>query len=102
MKIKVVYQLKIAAKPREKQEKKNILKNLYSLFEGRERLLYAFENKIFPIKVEGSDFSDKVSYHSNLKVLTPKQILQKLSIALAQVKASNTSENLLNEIRQLI
>ena len=37
-----------------------------------------------------------------LKVLTPKQMLQRLRIALAQVKAGNTSENLLNEIRQNI
>ena len=29
-------------------------------------------------------------------------MLQRLAIALAQVKAGNTSENLLNEIRQII
>ena len=44
----------------------------------------------------------KVSDHSNIKILSPKQMLQKLPIALAQVKAGNTSENLLNEIRQII
>ena len=37
-----------------------------------------------------------------LKILTPKQILQRLPIALVQVKAGNTSENLLNKIRQII
>ena len=37
-----------------------------------------------------------------LKTLTPKQILQRLLIAFAQVKASNTSKNLLNEIEQII
>ena len=31
-----------------------------------------------------------------LKILTPKQLLQRLTIALAQVKAGNNSENLLN------
>ena len=36
------------------------------------------------------------------KILTPKQILQRLPIALAQVKASNNSESLLNEIRQIV
>ena len=35
-------------------------------------------------------------------MLTPKQMLQRLLTALAQVKAGNTSENLLNEIRQII
>ena len=33
-----------------KQVKKDILKNLYVLFESRERVLDAFESKIFPIK----------------------------------------------------
>ena len=36
------------------------------------------------------------------KILTPKQMLQRLPIALAQVKAGNNSENLLNEIIQII
>ena len=36
------------------------------------------------------------------KILTPKQMLQRLPIALAQVKAGNKSENLLNQIRQII
>ena len=37
-----------------------------------------------------------------LKILTPKQMLQRLPIVLAQVKAGNNSENLLNEIRQIV
>ena len=37
-----------------------------------------------------------------MKILSPKQKLQKLPIVLAQVKAGNTSENLLNKIRQII
>ena len=37
-----------------------------------------------------------------IKILTPKQMLQRLPIALAQVKSGNASENLLNEIRQII
>ena len=37
-----------------------------------------------------------------LEILTPKQLLQRLPIAPAQVKAANNSENLLNEIRQMV
>ena len=37
-----------------------------------------------------------------LKILTPKQMLQRLPIALPQVKAGNKSESLLNEIRQIV
>ena len=39
---------------------------------------------------------------TGLKILTPKQMLQRLPIALAQVKAGNNSENLLNEIKQIV
>ena len=34
-----------------------------------------------------------------LKILTPKHLLQRLPIALAQVNAGNNSENLLNKVR---
>ena len=48
----------------------------------------------------------KAAYDSKdgkgFKILNLKQILQRLPIALAQVKVGNTSENLLNEIRQVI
>ena len=37
-----------------------------------------------------------------LKILTPKQMLQRLPIALGQVKAGNNSESLLNKIRQIV
>ena len=37
-----------------------------------------------------------------LKILTPTQMLQRLPIALAQVKVGNNSQNLLNEIRLII
>ena len=39
---------------------------------------------------------------TGLKILTLKQMLQRLPIALAQVKAANNSESLLNEIRQIV
>ena len=37
---------------------------------------------------------------TGLKILTPQQILQRLPIALAQIKAGKNTESLLNEIRQ--
>ena len=37
-----------------------------------------------------------------LKILTPNQMIKKLPIALAQIKAGNNSEYLLNEIRQIV
>ena len=38
---------------------------------------------------------------TGLKMLTPKQMFQRLSIALPQIKAGNNSKTLLNEIRKL-
>ena len=49
-----------------------------------------------------SEAKSKATKGTRLKILTPKQMLQRLSIALAQVKAGNNSESLLNEIRQII
>ena len=44
----------------------------------------------------------KTKHGEGLKILTSKQILQRLPIALAQVKSGNNSENILNEIRQIV
>ena len=44
----------------------------------------------------------KATEGEGLKILTPKQMLQRLPIALSQVKAGNNSENLSNEIRQTV
>ena len=43
-------------------------------------------------KMRGKDF----------KILTPKELLPRLPIALAQVTAGNNSESLLNEIRKIV
>ena len=39
---------------------------------------------------------------TGLKILTPNQMLKRLPIALAQIKAGNNSGSLLNEIRQIV
>ena len=90
-------------KPRsqEKNKKKKLfLKTCIIFFEGREKSLDAFESKTFFTKSKGADILNPD--HSKLKVLTPKQMLQRLPIALAQVKAGSNSESLLNEIRQIV
>ena len=38
---------------------------------------------------------------TGLKILTPNQMLKRLPIPLAQIKAGNNSESLLSEIRQI-
>ena len=39
---------------------------------------------------------------TGIKIITPKQMLQRLPIALTQIKAGNNSQSLLNEIRQIV
>ena len=63
-------------------------------------VLNTFKSKIFLTKSKGSQILN--TNHSKLKILTPKQMLKRLSTVLAQVKAGNNSENLLNGIRQII
>ena len=70
--------------PAKKLQKGNVLKNLYNLFEGRERVINFFGSKIFPITTKDTGFTG----HSNLKTLTAKRCLPwQLPIALVQVKA---------------
>ena len=54
----------------------------------------------FNKKQKGNGLPSDLAKH--IKILTPKQMIQRLRIALAEVKSGNTSENLLNEIRQII
>ena len=54
------------------------------------------------IASEGRNKVKNKTSGKGLKILSPKQFLQRLPIALAQVKAGNNSENVLNEIRQIV
>ena len=83
-----------------KQEKKIVTKNLRHFLNAREMVLNGFKSKIFLTKSTGTGILN--TDNSKLKILAPKHMLQRLPIALAQVKAGNNSENLLNEIQQII
>ena len=49
-----------------------------------------------------AEYDAKQQEGKGLKILTPKQMLQRLPIALGQIKAGNISETLLNETRQIV
>ena len=67
-------------------------------FDWREKIIDFFRNYSFIL----SEAKYKAKYWRGLKMLSLKQMLQRLPIALAQVKVGNTSESLLNELRQII
>ena len=59
-------------------------------------------NKIVKIVEEILKFNKQQQLGTGLKILTPNQMLSRLPITLAQLKAGNNSEKLKNEIRQLL
>ena len=73
---------------------------MYNFFEGTEKIIDSFESKIFSIKSKDAGILNP--NHSKFKILTHKKMLQALPTALAQIKAGNNSESLLNEIRQIV
>ena len=83
------------AKPQDPEQKKmrsDVLDSVSALVKGRELMYKPFRSRIFH-RLEKSQEGE------GLKILTPNQMHKRLPIALAQVKAGNNSESLLNEIR---
>ena len=86
--------------PRDKsEEQKKTIDNIKYIYNSREEVVKMFNDyarnmsrNIYDSKQEGT----------GLKILTPKQMLQRLPISLAQIKAGNNSQSLLNEIRQIV
>ena len=92
------YDLKKKTKPQDPEQKKlksDVPNSVGAFIKGREVMYNAFRSGIFH-RLENSQEGE------GLKILTPNQMLKRLPIALAQVKADNNSESLLNEIRQIV
>ena len=93
--------LKNIRKGNKNVKQKEILANLNMLYNAREeaiKLIEDYGSMIFEAKrLAREDQGGK-----GLKILTPNQMLKRLPIAFAQVKAGNNSEILLNEIRQIV
>ena len=79
-------------------EQISLIQNVENVFDLREKIIHIFRDDTFLL----SERKYKAKYGSGLKILNTKQTLQRLPIVLAQVKESNTSENLLNKIRQIM
>ena len=78
------------------------IRNVKNLYDSRQKIISLFNNysKIKSESIYRSKYDETKGKW--LKILTPKQMLQRLPMALAQVKAGNNSESLLNEIRQIV
>ena len=78
-----------------------ILANLNMLYNAREEAIKFIEDYGSMI-LKAKRLAREDQEGKGLKILTPNQMLKRLPIALAQVKAGNNSESLLNEIRQIV
>ena len=74
-------------------KKNNTYKIINPLYEDRELVHNAFKRGIFLLKS---------TQRMRIKMLTLKQMLQRLPIALAQVKSCNILEKSLNEITKIV
>ena len=83
-------------------EQKEVINNLERFYISREEVINFFRDYVEMLSDARYKTKQNKTEGKRLKILTPKQMLQRLPIALAQVKAGNNSEHLLNEIRQII
>ena len=86
-----------------KTPKQEVTDNLEKFYKSKEQLFNFFRDyfKMFPDASYEAKQNETEQGGTGFNILTPKQMLQRLPIALPQVKADNNSENLLNEIRQI-
>ena len=88
---RIVYSIKEIL---DKIQKNNKSANKY-VIQGNEKIINIAEYILYLNQLEQQK-------GRGLKILTPNQMLSRLSISLAQLKAGNNSEKLKNQIRQLL
>ena len=74
--------------------------NIEILYKARNEAIKFYDD--YSLMMSQAKTKAKATEGTGRKILTPKQMLQRLSIALAQVKAVTNSASLLNEIRQIV
>ena len=80
---------------KESREGRTNTENLYNARKAANDFFYEYTSR-------ASEARRQAKKGTGLKILTPKQMIPRLIIALAQVKVVNNSESLLNEIRQIV
>ena len=92
-------QLNLIRRGNKNQEQRQTLNNTNNLYNVRDMAITFIEDYGSMI-LEAKEVARQEG--EGLKILTPNQMLKRLPIALAQIKAGNNSESLLNEIRQIV
>ena len=95
-------EIKKGNKKHKSKEQKHALRNIYMLYKARNKAIKFYDDCSLMMSEAKYKAKKDETKGKGLKTLTPKHMLQRLPIALAQVNASNNSENALNEIRQIV
>ena len=96
-----LHYLNIIRKGYKNPVQKTTLSNIENHFNARESTIKFIEDYGSMI-LEAKKLAREDQKGEGIKILTPNQMIKRLPIALAQVKAGNNSESLLNEIRQIV
>ena len=83
-------------------EQKEVINNLENFYISREEVINFFRDYGKMVLDASYKSKQNETKGKEFKILTPKQMLQRLPIALAQIKVGNNSKSLLNEIRQIV
>ena len=95
-------EIKKSHKNRSKEQKYS-LHNIEMLYKaGNEAIKFYDGYSSMVSDAKNQAIKETKQRETGLKILTSKQLLQRLPTALALVKAGNNSENLLSEIRQIV
>ena len=83
-------------------EQKEVINNLGKFQNFKQDVIKFFKYYIEMLSDANYDAKQNETKGKLLKIFSPKQMLQRLTIALAQVKACNNLESLLNEIIKVV
>ena len=72
--------------------------NIETFYKARNNVIKLFDDSC----TVASDSTFKATHGKGLKIVTQKQMLQRIPIALAQLKVEDTFENILNKVCQII
>ena len=75
------------------------MKNVQNFYDSSQKIIDLFNDNA---KVKSKVIHKRKQAGTGLKILIPKQLLQRLPIVLAQAKVSNDSDSVLNEIIQIV
>ena len=79
-----------------------MIDNVINFYNSRREVFNFFRDYLEMLSDANYDAKQNETKRTGLKILTPKQMLRRLPVTLAQIKASNKTESLLNKFRQII